>query len=102
MDEEQLIIGWPFTDHLPLKIGEVDGIAWAIAANDNDYAPCVNGYARIPWEGHPWSGLEAYDDIQDDIDVHGGLTYGPSRKLEWGKMAHELAESLQAPQLVIR
>ena len=79
-EEDRLLIGWPFTDRLPLGIGEVDGIAWAITHNNNSHMPHVNGYARIPWEGHPWSGLESYDDIQEAIDVHGGLTFGPSRE----------------------
>lgn len=31
------------------------------------------GYAVIP-EDHPFYGLD-YDDVEDDIDVHGGLTF---------------------------
>lgn len=60
--------------------GEVDGVAWCTAPGG--IRPSMVGYARLP-DRHPWRGLD-YDEIAevagDDLDVHGGLTYGDG---EW-------------------
>jgi hypothetical protein len=56
-------------------VGDVHGIPWAILPNGIPQIGAVNGYARIPWEGHPWSGCPDYGDLP--VEVHGGLTYGP-------------------------
>lgn len=90
MNADELIRGWPFTERMPLRIGEVDHIAWAIAEGGPDTNPTINGYARIPWEGHPWSGCTDYDTLE--VRVHGGLTYGPHPP----KDMQALVESLEA------
>jgi hypothetical protein len=78
---------WPFSETRPLQIGYVGHknsdtlIMTAICEGYN----ALNGYARVPLEGHPWPGLYSnYDDLP--VVVHGGLTYGPedrSEPLEW-------------------
>lgn len=72
------LLGWPF-DREPLRHGVVHGIAWAICPGPSPHHPDVNGYAQIPAEGHPWSCLEDYDDIDGMVSAPGGLTYGPVR-----------------------
>jgi hypothetical protein len=69
---------WPFGDARPLQIGYVGHkktdvlIMTAICEGYN----ALNGYARVPLEGHPWPGLYSdYDDLP--VSIHGGLTYGP-------------------------
>ena len=34
----------------------------------------ANGYVGVP-PGHPWFG-KSYDEIDDKVTIHGGLTYG--------------------------
>lgn len=56
-----------------LESGVENGIEWAIMR-----APlygAVNGYARLP-AGHPWQRLDLQMGAVD-VDVHGGITYGP-------------------------
>lgn len=77
----------------PLRRGVVDGIQWAIVAYPSDYMPMVNGYAQIPAEGHPWSNLEATDDIDNQIHAPGGLTWGPSRPWAWTAQDIEMIAS---------
>jgi hypothetical protein len=67
---------WPHSIQ-PLDMGVEDGIFWATC-----YAPTVgvNGYVLIPAEGHPWSkGFptdgEGDTNLDDFLDVHGGVTY---------------------------
>jgi hypothetical protein len=86
--EAELLRGWPFTDHLPLRIGAVEGIPWAIARGGPDGMSMINGYARIPWEGHPWTGCTDYNEL--DVEVHGGLTYGPLPERDMQKTIDEL------------
>lgn len=38
-----------------------------------DNAGYANGYVAVPPE-HPWYG-KSYDDIYDEIEIHGGLTF---------------------------
>lgn len=67
------LLAWPF-EELPLAHGLVEGIPWAVRPCPAS-PPCVNGYAQIPAEGHPWSNLIDYDDIQPFVTAE--LTYGP-------------------------
>ena len=60
--------------------GIVDGIRWATCK-----APlydAVNGYVQIP-DDHPWRGIShsSWDNesVLDDLDMPGGLTYGPNK-----------------------
>lgn len=36
---------------------------------------CLNGYIQLP-DGHPWLSAGEYCD-DANVDVHGGITYGP-------------------------
>lgn len=38
-----------------------------------DYGGYANGYVAVPPE-HPWYG-KSYDEVEDKIDIHGGLTF---------------------------
>ena len=54
--------------------GYEEGVRWATKT-----APmygAVNGYIQLP-EGHPWRAHELQLGEGPDIDVHGGITYGP-------------------------
>lgn len=73
---------------MPLRIGDVYGIPWAIAEGGPEIAPIINGYARIPWEGHPWTGCTDYEELP--VEVHGGLTYGPTPERDLQKTIDEL------------
>lgn len=65
VDRPELVLGKG--DHL--------GFEWVIVHNDMGFR-C--GYVRVK-PGHPWHGKD-YNDIEDDIDVHGGLTYARADK----------------------
>ena len=39
------------------------------------------GYVAVP-PGHPWHG-QSQDDIEDDIEIHGGLSYASKSREEW-------------------
>lgn len=54
-----------------IEAGTTDGIDWFTA--EAPLYGAVNGYVHVP-AGHPWHGLD-YADIDDDVTVHGGLTY---------------------------
>lgn len=56
-------------DDPPLQAWTCEGILCAIAKGFS----FINGYVQIP-KDHPWYGLP-YAEI--DVDVHGGLTFGP-------------------------
>lgn len=90
MADDNVLAGWPWPKLPPLEAGKVDGIAWVVATNDSLTFPCLCGYARIPWEGHPWTGCTNYHDLP--IDVHGGLTYGPRAPIELGRSAQDLED----------
>ncbi len=61
---------------------EPDKIQWIDPGTDLDCLIVRNpmgalcGYVGVP-PGHPWHGL-GYGEIEDDIDVHGGLTFAAS------------------------
>ena len=62
-----------------LSRGYFGGVPWYVGHNDTGHR-C--GYACVK-KGHPWFGVP-YEDIEDDVEVHGGLTYsdkGPPRKV---------------------
>lgn len=65
------LIGWPFPEP-PLTYGYEDGIAWA--TRPGPYQASINGYAQVPAE-HPWADVDDMEAL--DVEVHGGLTYGP-------------------------
>ena len=60
---------------------EPDKIQWVDPATDLDCLLVRNqmgvwcGYVGLPFD-HPWSGAGSYDQL--DVEVHGGLTFGPS------------------------
>ena len=57
----------------PLAQGTEDGIEWRVI--EAPLYGAANGYVILP-EGHPWREKELqFGDV--DIDVHGGITYGP-------------------------
>lgn len=62
---------WPHEHAEPLAIGECDNIVWATVKSP---MIGVNGYVLISAESHPWS-TGFPDDLEDLIDVHGGITY---------------------------
>lgn len=80
----------------PLLRGAVDGIAWAVVPYPSPVAPGVNGYAQIPAEGHPWSAIETVADIEDQVDCHGGLTWGPVKPFGLLDLMEGLPEELAA------
>lgn len=88
--DPDLLIGWPWPmdERPPLVIGQVSGIPWAVAQGGSKHNPNGCGYSRIPWEGHPWSGCTSYDDL--DVEVHGGLTFGPHPSYDMGATAAQL------------
>lgn len=62
----------PFKGRDPLYQGTHDGIRWAIY--QAPISGVLNGYARIP-DGHTI-------DV-DDLDIHGGITYGSGDCSGW-------------------
>lgn len=78
---------WPFRT-LPLTMGKIvhreleAEVAWAVTWGGT---MGVNGYARVPLEGHPWPArYENYDQLP--VDVHGGLTYGPESYRDYAEL----------------
>lgn len=88
----ELPLGWPEHRGFPplLRNGEVDGIAWAICPGGVIGMDTINGYARIPWEGHPWTGCSDYGELE--VAVHGGLTFGPMPSYDLVEMARAVRE----------
>jgi hypothetical protein len=87
---------WPYeafeADHVSGKRicnGWVHNIRWAVMGRSG-YIAGANGYAQIPWEGHPWTGCTDYDDL--DVSVHGGLTYGPKPSLDFWEATDALIQ----------
>lgn len=64
----------PFPNAQVIDKGIEDGIHWVTAAAPFEGA--VNGYVQLP-ENHPWLDYELQFD-GPDIDVHGGITFGPT------------------------
>lgn len=72
----------PFAEKAPYATGVEDGIAWAVVAGP---IAGLNGYARIPDEGHRWSekvprvpNMECgyfESEAAALLNVHGGITY---------------------------
>lgn len=64
-----------FKNKEPIATGTEAGIEWATF--EAPVYGAVNGYVRLP-EGHPWLAfdLQMYDG--PDVDVNGGITYGPT------------------------
>ena len=89
---------WPFEEYSNrerslkrIRNGMTDsGIRWAVMGQSG-YTPGCNGYAQIPWEGHPWTGIENYDEM--DVEVHGGLTYGPHPSFDFGQSVEDLMDA---------
>lgn len=53
------------------------GIRWVTAAAP--FAGAVNGYVELP-EDHPWLDYDLQYMEGPAIDVHGGITYGPTER----------------------
>lgn len=89
---------WPFEEWSSkertikrIRNGMTDqGIRWAVMGQSG-YTAGINGYAQIPWEGHPWTGCEDYDEL--DVQCHGGLTYGPKPEFDMAKMVREVNDA---------
>lgn len=70
--------------------GTVNGVRWAVMGVSSVISGC-NGYAQIPWEGHPWTGCTNYHDL--DVTVHGGLTYGPLPEFDLRASTRDLIDA---------
>jgi len=100
----ELPTGWPPRFYRPLRWGTVRGVDWAIQKGGVRGMRTINGYARIPWEGHPWSGITSYSEIEDQVAVHGGLTYGPKPEFdldEFARAANDLIEGLGSKRMEV-
>lgn len=71
-------------DSEPDKVQWTDPVTGLACLVNRGGAGAWCGYVGLP-PGHPWRELH-YDDIP--ADIHGGLTYGPSKCL--GKICHEV------------
>ena len=89
---------WPFEEWSSkertirrIRNGMTDqGIRWAVMGQSG-YTAGINGYAQIPWEGHPWTGCEDYDEL--DVQCHGGLTYGPHPSFDFAQSVDALVDA---------
>lgn len=52
-----------------------EGVLCAIAAGGG--MPGLNGYVRLPG-GHPWRDLDLQSVDYEVVEVHGGITFGPT------------------------
>lgn len=66
-------------DHPPIQgirimsTGSFMGVLYVISESPLTGVRNPNGYVRLP-DGHPWNRKDPFD---IDVDVHGGITYGP-------------------------
>lgn len=63
---------WWWQEEPPTQAWEHQGLLCAINAGSMSN---FNGYVQLP-EGHPWQILDLQHD-DGDIEVHGGITFGP-------------------------
>jgi hypothetical protein len=62
-------------DKEPIETGTEDGILWRVV--EAPLYGAANGYVELP-EGHPWRDKELQIEDSGLVDVHGGVTYGPT------------------------
>lgn len=58
-----------------LEQGVENGIEWRVI--EAPIYGAANGYVILP-EGHPWRDKDLQMEDSETVDVHGGVTYGPT------------------------